>query len=100
MAVEAAPDVIIDLSSNGTVINGPSNNQAIRIHSLVIVGQATITLKAGTRALTGAMVLPAGNPVLVLPFSKDGWFTLRGGEAFNIDTNAQISGCLNCGLIG
>ncbi len=100
MSTSVQPDAIISISDEQTIIDAPTvAYQRIRIHSLVIMGAAAVTLKAGlSTPLTGEMDITANG--LVLPFCKEGWFTLPERTAFVIDTDAAIGGSCNWSLLG
>jgi hypothetical protein len=89
-------EVKIDTTTTADVTLAASNaNQSIRLYQLVVIPSANtnITFKDGSTALSGAMTLAAGVP-LVLPDTGTPWASSAAGNGLIIaqSTTAQLSG--------
>lgn len=89
-------EVKIDTTTTGDVTLAASNvNQSNRLYQLVLIASATtaVTIKDGSTALTGAMSMSAGVP-LVLPETGSPWASSQAGNGLVIaqTTTAQLSG--------
>lgn len=69
--------------------------KVIQVYKIILVaaGTTTVTMQDGATALTGAMSMAVGIP-LILSFDGNPWFTTTAGNAFEISNGSaiQISG--------
>lgn len=86
----------IDIAASGSVISN-ATGPALRVYQLVlsVATTVTVTFKSGSTALTGAMTINAGVP-LVLPFSELGWLDVNATEdlVLTLGSSVQVSGTL------
>jgi hypothetical protein len=80
--------VIATSAENNTIVAAVTSKK-IRVLSLFITAVAAMTVRfesaTGGTALTGAMTMAAGTP-LVLPYNPLGWFETVAGELLNLET--------------
>lgn len=85
-------------SGNNTLLAAVTGYK-IRVHSLVLVAAAAVTVDiqdgAGGTSLTGVMSLITGVP-LVVPFEREGLFQTSAATLLNVSLggNVQVSGFL------
>lgn len=81
----------IDFSGSGdtAIVAGGPGILRIWMMLLAVAGATSITFKAGTTVLSGAVPLITGVP-LVLPFSTKPWFRCGAGNAFQINSSNSV----------
>lgn len=90
----------IDVASSGdnTLLAAQGSGNIIRVHQLVLVASAAVTVRfesgAGGTALTGQMQL-AANSGFVLPYSPIGWFQTAANTLLNLELSGatSVDGC-------
>jgi len=89
-------EAIVSAATSGDrTIIAASAGKTVRIYKCFIVSAASValTFKDGATAMTGAVSLIAGNP-LIMPYDDFPWFSCSTGNAFVIGLSGavQISG--------
>lgn len=80
-------------SGDKTIIAAGGAGILTKVHRLyfTVDGATTITIKRGSTALTGAIVLAAAGSSFFLDFSSEPWFTTAANETFVINTSAAVA---------
>lgn len=87
----------IDIAASGTIIAGVAGKITTIISMILVnnIGTTTITIKDGSTALTGAMLLAAGVPFILPPDPTVDWFqsAVAGNDiVLTLGASTQVSG--------